>query len=572
MVVAEILLNRLLHPAAFDFARVSAVVMDEFHSFADLERGIVWELSLGLLPPHVRLLLLSATVGNAVEFLNWLEALSWPQARIWCKGPNANAAQFRLGPRPIPHRAACPMAQGDGHARQACRPWSSASIAKNAGASPSSLKDCRFCNRPSAPPSSPRSNKLDWKEGVGPKIKQMLQRGVGVHHAGLLPKYRRIVEDLLTRKLLAVVLCTETLASGINLPARSVVLSSLVKGPPRKQKLIDASTAQQIFGRAGRPQFDDVGYVFAVAHEDDVKLLRWKEKFDQIPEDTRDPGLIKAKKDLKRKKPARATTKSIGARASSSNCNRRRRRSSTAKARSPGGCSPISCKSRRKWRTSAHLCVNGSWTNRVFRRREDARAHVANAGPGRLRDARPRAAAAGQQRALCRSAGDADARARSIAGLSQCSSALWGVLVQASRLGRSQRAFADSRKRIGGAAGIVASLRVPDESEMPPGPLARERIDEELIRRGLMIAKPAPVEGEEEDDDGGWDEPYEGPPALAEKMRLLFDALYPDVGDVTVQPIWAASELLALAANSTSSSSRKTWSSKRELSFDISCD
>src|SRR2546427_11517314 len=65
VVVAEILLNRLLNPAAFDFSTVSAIVMDEFHTFADLERGIVWELSLGLLPKHVRLLLLSATVGNA---------------------------------------------------------------------------------------------------------------------------------------------------------------------------------------------------------------------------------------------------------------------------------------------------------------------------------------------------------------------------------------------------------------------------------------------------------------------------------------------------------------------------
>src|SRR6202165_4386609 len=77
VVVAEILLNRLLHQAAdaprspdsvFDFSNVSAVVMDEFHSFADPERGIVWELSLAMLPPHVRLLLLSATVGNALEF------------------------------------------------------------------------------------------------------------------------------------------------------------------------------------------------------------------------------------------------------------------------------------------------------------------------------------------------------------------------------------------------------------------------------------------------------------------------------------------------------------------------
>src|SRR5712692_10379372 len=73
VVVAEILLNRLLHPAAFDFQNVSSVVMDEFHSFADAERGIVWELTLSMLPAHIRLLLLSATVGNAGEFLSWLQ-------------------------------------------------------------------------------------------------------------------------------------------------------------------------------------------------------------------------------------------------------------------------------------------------------------------------------------------------------------------------------------------------------------------------------------------------------------------------------------------------------------------
>src|SRR5262245_37671473 len=72
VVVAEILLNRLLHTGEFDFSHVSAFVMDEFHSFADPERGIVWELSLGLLPTHIRLLLLSATVGNAPEFIAWL--------------------------------------------------------------------------------------------------------------------------------------------------------------------------------------------------------------------------------------------------------------------------------------------------------------------------------------------------------------------------------------------------------------------------------------------------------------------------------------------------------------------
>src|SRR6266567_751725 len=73
IVVAEILLNRLLHAEGYDFSHTSAVVMDEFHSFADPERGIVWELSLSMLPAHIRLLLLSATVGNAGEFLAWLQ-------------------------------------------------------------------------------------------------------------------------------------------------------------------------------------------------------------------------------------------------------------------------------------------------------------------------------------------------------------------------------------------------------------------------------------------------------------------------------------------------------------------
>ena len=73
--------------------------------------------------------------------------------------------------------------------------------------------------------------------------------------------------------------------------------------------MIEPSSAHQIFGRAGRPQYDDRGYVYALAHEDDVKLLRWREKYDQIPETTRDPGLIKAKKALLRKKPARSDIK-----------------------------------------------------------------------------------------------------------------------------------------------------------------------------------------------------------------------------------------------------------------------
>ncbi len=117
-------------------------------------------------------------------------------------------------------------------------------------------------------------------------------------------------KNLFQRKLLAFCVCTETLAAGINLPARSVVLPSLLKGPRDKKKLMETASAQQIFGRAGRPQFDDRGYVFALAHEDDVKIHRWREKYDSIPEDTKDPGLLKAKKQLKKKMPKRRSGES----------------------------------------------------------------------------------------------------------------------------------------------------------------------------------------------------------------------------------------------------------------------
>ena len=88
------------------------------------------------------------------------------------------------------------------------------------------------------------------------------------------------------------------------------MLPSLLKGPKDKKKLCETASAQQIFGRAGRPQFDDRGYVYALAHEDDVKINRWREKYDSIPEDTKDPGLLKAKKQLKKKMPKRRSGES----------------------------------------------------------------------------------------------------------------------------------------------------------------------------------------------------------------------------------------------------------------------
>jgi superfamily II DNA/RNA helicase len=294
-------------PKALDFSDVSAVVMDEFHNFADPERGIVWELALGLLPPHVRLLLLSATVGNAFEFRQWLQAAHGRSIEL-VEGRERKVplTYYWVGDMLLAEQLE-KMAEGDDARRYTpalvfcfnrdeC--WNVAELLKGK----SLLADGQQKRL------ADELARYDWSEGAGPKLKAILQRGVGVHHAGVLPKYRRIVEELFQQKLLSVCVCTETLAAGINLPARSVVLPTLLKGKPGEMKLIDASTAHQIFGRAGRPQFDTQGFVFALAHEDDVKILRWREKFDQIPEDTKDPGLLRMKKDLKRKQPTRRST------------------------------------------------------------------------------------------------------------------------------------------------------------------------------------------------------------------------------------------------------------------------
>ena len=304
VVVAEILLNRLLHTEAFDFANVWAVVMDEFHSFNDRERGIVWEFGLSLLPPHVKTLLLSATVGNAREFNGWLATRHDRRLELIESSDRKVPLSYRWIPDQLLAEQMEWMAGGaDGvrytpallfcFNREQC--WTVAE----------QLKGKRVVSSEQQKQITDVIREMDWSQGAGPKIKQLLLRGVGVHHAGVLPRYRRIVEDLFQQKLLSICVCTETLAAGINLPARSVVLPTLMKGPPGKMKLIEPNSAHQMFGRAGRPQFDDQGYVFALPHEDDVKIFRWQEKYDQIPDDTKDPGLRKAKKALKKKMPKR---------------------------------------------------------------------------------------------------------------------------------------------------------------------------------------------------------------------------------------------------------------------------
>ncbi len=182
VVVAEILLNRLLHQEAFDFSAVWAVVMDEFHSFNDPERGIVWEFGLGLLPRHVRTLLLSATVGNAAEFAHWLATRHDRQLALVQSDHRKVPLTYQWVPDQLLDEQLESMfgRAGEGRLtpalifcfnREQC--WTVAEL----------LKGKKVVDPEQQKRLSQALEAFDWSRGAGPKLKQLLQRGVGVHHA-----------------------------------------------------------------------------------------------------------------------------------------------------------------------------------------------------------------------------------------------------------------------------------------------------------------------------------------------------------------------------------------------------
>jgi superfamily II DNA/RNA helicase len=596
VVVAEILLNRLLQPEAFDFSRVAAVVMDEFHSFSDMERGIVWEFSLSLLPKHVRLLLLSATVGNARQFLDWLQHCHSRRLELVQSAERKVPLSFQWVADKVLNELLEEIAQGDVDVRKTpalvfcfnrdeC--WSTAE----------ELKGKSMLAEGQQKLLAEKLARHDWTKGAGPKLKQVLLRGVGVHHAGLLPRYRRIVEELFQQKLLTVCVCTETLSAGINLPARSVVLPSLMKGPPGKQKLIDASTAHQIFGRAGRPQFDTRGFVLAVPHEDDVKILRWKEKFDQIPENTKDPGLLLAKKNLKRKMPTRSPNRQYWNEAQFA-------RLQTTPPRDLASQGPL------PWRMLAYMLQLSPDVERLrqlVRKRlmEPARLdqgerqlhgmllslHAAGvvrlepeppvasdasappqAGAGASAEPQEPVAKLTPMARLIVEALQAERKARGEAPLPT----VLGAEPQAAKPEyRPERAYplpkmdafflfrsvnplyalflleqfplADENEFLQALDSVLElprsllrHVRVPPPDRLPPGPLAREKVDVELVARGLIAAGDLYPQW---DPDARFEDRKYAPP-LADKLRLLFDSEYPQVHGVNVTAAWVTPGLL----------------------------
>ncbi len=281
---AEILANLALRDGAD--LEVASVCMDEFHFYADPDRGWAWQVPL-LLLPHAQFLLLSATLGEVSFFRDDLTRRTGrPTAVI------ANAE------RPIPldfdYRHTTLHATLDELLETKRAPvyvvhFTQAAAVERAQA----LMSVNLCTREEKDAIAAAIGTFRFGPGFGQSLSRFVRHGIGVHHAGLLPKYRLLVEKLTQEGLLKVICGTDTLGVGINVPIRTVLLTQLCKYDGSRTRILSAREFHQISGRAGRAGFDTSGTVWAQAPEHVIENERAAAKAADDPKKKR--KLVKSK-------------------------------------------------------------------------------------------------------------------------------------------------------------------------------------------------------------------------------------------------------------------------------------
>ena len=266
---AEILANIALREGAA--ASVRDVVMDEFHYYADRERGVAWQVPL-LTLPQSRFLLMSATLGDTAFFETELTRLTGR--------PTATVSSTDR-PVPLAHEySELPLAKtleslaASGRAPVYVVHFTQLDAAESA----QDFTSINVCTREEKAAIASMLEPFKFTSPYGPEIKKWLRHGIGLHHAGLLPKYRVLVEQLAQKGLLKVICGTDTLGVGINVPIRTVLFTRLCKFDGQKTGILSARDFHQIAGRAGRKGFDDQGWVVAQAPEHVIENLKLAEK------------------------------------------------------------------------------------------------------------------------------------------------------------------------------------------------------------------------------------------------------------------------------------------------------
>ena len=283
---AEVLANLALREGAD--ADIGLVVMDEFHFYGDPDRGWAWQVPL-LELPRAQFLLMSATLGD-VTFLR--EDLTRRTGR-----PTALVANAE---RPVPlyySYATTPMHETIAELLDTRQSpiyvvhFTQQSALERAQA----LMSVNVCTKEEKKAIADLIGGFRFSTAFGATLSRLVRHGIGVHHAGMLPKYRRLVEQLAQAGLLKVICGTDTLGVGINVPIRTVVFSALSKYDGTRSRLLNAREFHQIAGRAGRAGYDTAGTVIVQAPDHEVENLK---QFAKVADDPK-----KRRKLVRRKVP-----------------------------------------------------------------------------------------------------------------------------------------------------------------------------------------------------------------------------------------------------------------------------
>ena len=264
---AEILANDALREG--EDTDVGCVAMDEFHFFADPDRGWAWQVPL-LTLPHTQFMLMSATLGDVSAIAASLREHTDSDVDLVVNAPRPVPLSYDYVKTPLEGTVELAMRNNEA-------PLYIVHFSQDAALSTAqSLANFGIATKEQREQIKEMARSTHFTTAFGKILKRLLSCGVGVHHAGMLPRYRLLVEKLAQQGLLPVICGTDTLGVGINVPIHTVVLTALTKFDGYKMRRLRAREFHQIAGRAGRSGFDTEGVVIAEAPEyeiENAKLL-----------------------------------------------------------------------------------------------------------------------------------------------------------------------------------------------------------------------------------------------------------------------------------------------------------
>ena len=284
---AEVLANMAVRQGAA--ADAPYVVMDEFHYYADRDRGAAWQIPL-LALPQTRFLLMSATLGDTSDIEAHLRNRSGREVAHVHSDERPVPLDYRYAETPL-HETIEKLLES-GRAPIYVVNFTQRAAAENAQA----LTSANVSTKPERVAVAEAIGDFRFDSTYGKDLSRILRHGVGLHHAGLLPKYRRLVEKLAQAGLLKVICGTDTLGVGVNVPIRTVLFTQLAKYDGTKQALLRVRDFKQIAGRAGRRGFDTEGSVVCQAPEHVIENQRAAAKAEAA-------GGAKKRKFVKKKPP-----------------------------------------------------------------------------------------------------------------------------------------------------------------------------------------------------------------------------------------------------------------------------